>query len=192
MTQEKPPELDPVSLRILEAILHKGGEATTSEIKKRTGDELNKIQYRTRRKLTNHGLIETENRGTDSQGRNLPNLCTLTDKGREALADQAEKLEEEDEETKDDRIGENAEKIQRLERRIEALNQGGTNEYRQIDKRLNEVETRLDETEKRLKQVYEGYIAVREYLRQEHGVEDLGPYKDDAPDELLKVLEESE
>jgi len=65
-------ELDVASLRILEAIIHEGGEATTTEIRQYTGLDKNTVHYRMNKKLPGLALVETHNRGTDSKGGRSP------------------------------------------------------------------------------------------------------------------------
>jgi len=161
--------LDVASLRILEAIVHEGGEATTTEIRRHTGLDENTVHYRMNKKLPSRELIETHNQGTDAKGRSLPNVSEITDDGEEVLAEQAEKLEEESlDDDRDDRIGELQEHVKRLENRVDVIQQNNGRERRE----------ELDEIQERLDQVYEGFLAMREYLRREQDVEDgdLKPY----------------
>jgi predicted transcriptional regulator len=160
------PELKQDALRILEKLMQEDGEATTSQLRKGTGVDKNRANYLLDQKFVEHGIVEKENRGMDAKGRPLPNRYELTDRGKRILEEQIHRLDEKEagkdieEEIEAAKTG-----IERLENRLDAIEGAGTDKDRELEKRITDIEERVE-------MMWQGFTAMREYLRQEQGISD--------------------
>jgi DNA-binding transcriptional ArsR family regulator len=161
----------PKTVVVLETVLKSEEETSTRQITSREGIEGSTVGYHAE-KLQDHGIIEIEK--PDEVGE--PKVYTITDSD---LAErQLERMKSElgDDVTVHDDL---EDRVDALENRINSLDQGGTARERNLERRVNRLEDRAEN-------LWQGFVAIREYLRQEQEVtaENLAEYYADGKERV--------